>query len=684
MRILVLSHHGLGDNVLLTTSLRKLHEKSRHTFIIATLKRFGNTAVELLSGIPYIEGVIPVLPDAWNDFNSYQEGIKEIGSYIQPLGEKLKCNTAIFPKCLVYPGVEFHKIFRFAREFDVKFESNYDFRPDLKVQKSAIEDMEKYLSQFNKKILVVHTKAGNEVKDLTKDQIAKCLTNFRDYDIIEVGTNLIEGSTYFPEDSMEKTKALIYLADHVLAIDSVVMHIAGAFLKPLTAIFTETQASQTLPLIGNAINIFAINNEKTQVELSQAQIRDIQDRYKNSILNNMEDYDSRFEGFYYRTRGTDFYKRWKFIEDKLERLGKTKNLKVLDIGCNNGYFTDKFSKISDRVLAIDIDEEQVNRTRNLGLENVETKLTDDLLSFLQNLDEKFDVVLYMGVHHHIYEQYSTDYADSVLNEISRVGDCMFFETGQVEERGNPYAIWKDLIPKMKDSKKEIPSLVLDNSNYRYCELIAFTTIHDADRFLFYFSGMPEPLKEIEFDGKKYKVKLYVYGKETDKPGSELVVLENPMEDYDPEIRKQTRYYLVEDENSKLFFVKEKLCSLTGDLLPKYSAFNEYERGQKLLKVEAIRNKIAPAIAINNNFLLYNYYNYPDLRILIDDPRGIKKEVADEIKKVARVIRYTLGEFDFNINNILVGPNEYKFIDFEYGSCDYKEKIDVFDLVTKQD
>jgi 2-polyprenyl-3-methyl-5-hydroxy-6-metoxy-1,4-benzoquinol methylase/MoaA/NifB/PqqE/SkfB family radical SAM enzyme len=474
------------------------------------------------------------------------------------------------------------------------------------------------------------------------------------------------------------------LASHVIAIDSVIMHIASAFDKSLTSIFTVTPVIQTVPLHYDPI-ILSPDNDLTQVGISQLQLKSIKDRYKNSVLNTPEPYDKRFEGFYYNTRGNDFYKRWKFIEDKLERLGKTKDLKVLDIGCNNGYFTDKFSKISKKVVAIDINEEQIKQTRNLNLPNVETYIIEDLLEFLKNINETFDVVLYMGVHHHIYEQKSPEYADSLLNEISRLGKCMFFEMGQVEEDGGAWAIWKNLIPNMEDSRKELPQLVLNNSRYKYCELVSSTRIHGADRWLFYFSEQPEPLKEIEFNNKKYRVKLYTYGRESELPGSELVVREKPLEEFDPDIRMQTRYYIVEDDSNKLFLVKEKLFPLGGkDLLPKHAALNEYERGQVVLQHKDLKDRIAPAIAINNNFLLFDFFNWPDLRVVAKQKKMLKKEIADDIKETAKRIFNVLGEYDFNINNVLINSNgEYKFIDFEYGAQSLVERLNAFDLWMKQ-
>lgn len=683
MRKLILSHHGLGDNVLLTTSLKKLWEKDGHTFVLATLKRFGSTTQELLSDLPYIEAVVPILPDAWNDFNSYKKGLETIESVAEELRVKLKCDEVIFPKCYIYSDIENHKVFRFAHELGVTFDSLYDFRPGLKVKKTSIDKIKKQFG--NSKFVVVHTKSGNPKKDLDKETLNTLVNDYNDYTLVEIGEKKLENSILFPEDSIEDTKALVYLANHVVAIDSVIMHIASAFDVPLTAIFTTTSISQTVPLHYN-VKILSADNEFTNIKMSQLHLRNIKERYKNSALNDIEPHDARFKGFYYSARGSDFYKRWKFIEDKLIRLGKTKNLKVLDIGANNGYFVDKFSKIASKVIAVDIDEKQVNQIKSLNLPNVETRLIDNLLDFLQTCNDDFDVVLYMGVHHHIYEQQNPDYADAVINEISRISKCMFFEMGQVEETGSRWTIWKDLIPKMKDSRLEVPPMVLDNSRYKYCELISSTRIHDAFRWLFYFSDLPEPLKEIEFNNKKYKVRFYIYGKDSKMPGAELVIKETPLEEFDSKIRMQTRYYLVEDEDQKLFLVKEKLFPLGGkDLLPKDAALNEYERGQLVYQNKDLRNKVVPAIAINNNFLLFEYFNWPDLRILLKNKVGLNKKIADSIKKDAKAIFYTLGEYDFNINNILLNKDgSYKFIDFEYSAQNLEERINYFDFCAKQE
>ena len=80
MRVAIVNHHGLGDTVMLTAPIRRyaeLHpEEELHVF---TLKRFGETSCDLLSGLPFIREVHSVLPDAWSsDFPSYQEGIQGV------------------------------------------------------------------------------------------------------------------------------------------------------------------------------------------------------------------------------------------------------------------------------------------------------------------------------------------------------------------------------------------------------------------------------------------------------------------------------------------------------------------------------------------------------------------------------------------------------------------------------
>jgi len=131
--LLVVYPHGLGDHVLLTPALRKyskLHPDTKIT--IASLSRFGPKVEQLLGGLPYIHSFLPDLPDPWNDFKSYEEGIKFIKQRIvyNFIGKFDEVKLILHkPR----EGFLHHKIFRTAFELGVSFDSIDELATELAV-----------------------------------------------------------------------------------------------------------------------------------------------------------------------------------------------------------------------------------------------------------------------------------------------------------------------------------------------------------------------------------------------------------------------------------------------------------------------------------------------------------------------------------------------------------------------
>ena len=97
--------------------------------------------------------------------------------------------------------------------------------------------------------------------------------------------------------------------------------------------------------------------------------------------------------------GHRYYHEWQIRKDSSNRLiqyliKKQKGLKILEIGCGNGWLSAKLSTIPiSRVVGIDINEEELNQARRVfNLENLEffnCSLQDEMFS-----DRKFDVIVF--------------------------------------------------------------------------------------------------------------------------------------------------------------------------------------------------------------------------------------------------------------------------------------------------
>ena len=282
-RILFVSWHGLGDNVMLTPALRKYKQQHPDSYVaVAGLERFGNTLVQLLSGLHFIDEVIPCLPDAWNDFPDYKTGVDAVVERAQAIGRERG-----FSKVVVLPtnrqeGYKLHKIFRFADEVGVQFNCLEDLQTELTVTTEAEKRVEEHIKDYSKPILVLHAKAGNHPKTLAVEDVEQIINRYQGYTIFEFGRRSTSRSIQVSENDMEFSKALIKRADMVIAIDSVVMHIAGAFQRPLLAIFTMTPIHQVIPL-PYRVDTIGFDNQQTQLSNWPKLRKEMQDKFPRCV-----------------------------------------------------------------------------------------------------------------------------------------------------------------------------------------------------------------------------------------------------------------------------------------------------------------------------------------------------------------------------------------------------------------
>ena len=278
-RVLFVSWHGLGDNVMLTPALRKYREQypNRHV-AVAGLQRFGNTLVQLLSGLPFVDEVLPCLPDAWNDFSDYQTGVSAVLAQGQKIAREKGFHRIIVLPTKRQDGYRLHKVFRFADEVNVQLERLVELQTELSVSDAADQAAKEFLRLLPRPVIVLHATAGNNRKTLPPAEVEKLLTRFPAGTVLEFGRQSCARCVPLLETDMEMTKAIIKHADRVVAIDSVVMHMAGALRKPLTAIFSHTPIHQAIPLTYE-VEVLALPKPEVQEAEYRAAKQEIAQRY---------------------------------------------------------------------------------------------------------------------------------------------------------------------------------------------------------------------------------------------------------------------------------------------------------------------------------------------------------------------------------------------------------------------
>jgi ADP-heptose:LPS heptosyltransferase/glycosyltransferase involved in cell wall biosynthesis/2-polyprenyl-3-methyl-5-hydroxy-6-metoxy-1,4-benzoquinol methylase/cytochrome c-type biogenesis protein CcmH/NrfG len=437
-RVLFVSWHGLGDNVMLTPALRKYKQlHPDHYIAVAGLKRFGKTLVDLLWGLPFIDEVIPCLPDAWNDFPQYRLGVEEVQRTANLLGARKSFDEIVLLPTNRLPGYRLHKVFRFANEIGVSFDSLEDLQTELNVTKEAELKVADFIKEHIKPILILHTIAGNHPKTLPYSMAEQLIDRYQGYTVFEFGRRSTHRSILIKETDMQFSKALIKRADMVIAIDSVVMHIAGAFMRPCLAVFTSTPVHQALPLTYR-VDITGADNEVT--EISRWPV------YKSQIL---QTYPRRttttFDDRWYYEGGSGCYQGYWWGErggmgKRIDQLTKMlvgsfpeafEGKRILDVGCAAGYYVKLLRDMGHEAYGCDPSEWIIKREETL-MTPYKKYLMIGSTSRLP-FDLPFDTVLALNVLEHCTEEQLNIF----LSELMRIRASYLII--QVPQQSDPLA-----------------------------------------------------------------------------------------------------------------------------------------------------------------------------------------------------------------------------------------------------
>ncbi len=251
MKHLLVSYHGLGDNILLTPVLRKYKEENPETHIGFThLKRLPVN--ELLRECPYIDEFFPVA-DAWNDFGDFNIGfeyvIKEARIYADRYGYDKTTVITTSPELGLV-----HKIHRAAHELGITVE---DYTTEIfpKITDEVKEEADRFLENIDEPYVFVHLKTGNSPKDINREMIAKFLVNISPTQTIEYGSRVIPAH-YLPLGNIPLEMEILGRCYHIMCADSFIMHAACALGIPTQTIFISTMPEWVIPLHNVDISVY--------------------------------------------------------------------------------------------------------------------------------------------------------------------------------------------------------------------------------------------------------------------------------------------------------------------------------------------------------------------------------------------------------------------------------------------
>jgi hypothetical protein len=243
MKTLIVSWHGLGDNILITPALKAYKNKNKkETLYLAHLARLP--VHDLLAKCPYIRGFHTV-SDVWNDFANIELGREEVMNEAFGYANQFGYEKVI--ELTLSPGLGIlHKIHRAAHELGVSvtdYQTQIFPRKTKKIKKQADE----YMREVGSPTTFIQAKAGNPPKDLSEELVYQILGEYQPSNVIEYGSDMIPANK-LPIGNIALEMEILSRCDNVVCADSFIMHAAGALGIPTKAVFLATPPEWVIPL----------------------------------------------------------------------------------------------------------------------------------------------------------------------------------------------------------------------------------------------------------------------------------------------------------------------------------------------------------------------------------------------------------------------------------------------------
>jgi hypothetical protein len=251
MKTLIVSWHGLGDNIIITPALKAYKEAHKdEELYLAHLARLP--VHDLLAKCPYIKGFHTV-SDVWNDFPDVEIGrevvMDEAFDYAKQFGYEKVIELTLSPSLGIL-----HKIHRAAHELGVVV-TDYQTKIFPKITKKVKNEADKFMEGVASPTTFVHSKAGNPPKDIPKKVLLSVLGPYQPASVIEYGSTMIPAN-HLPLGNLALEMEVLSRCHNVVCTDSFIMHAAGALGIPTKAIFMVTPPDWVIPLHDTPLELY--------------------------------------------------------------------------------------------------------------------------------------------------------------------------------------------------------------------------------------------------------------------------------------------------------------------------------------------------------------------------------------------------------------------------------------------
>jgi len=250
MKTMIVSWHGLGDNILITPALEayaKAHPEEE--IYLAHLARLPVN--DLFTKCPHVKGFFTI-SDVWNDFENINVGRQEVLKEAKSYADQHKIDKIIELTLSPNLGI-LHKIHRAAYELQVAV-TDYQTKVYPRITKKIKKEADAFMERVKRPVTFVQAIAGNPPKNLSEDLLRELLGSYNPASVIEYGSNMIP-ALHLPLGNIPLELEILGRCDNVLCADSFIMHAAGALGIPTKAVFLATPPQWVIPLHDTELEI---------------------------------------------------------------------------------------------------------------------------------------------------------------------------------------------------------------------------------------------------------------------------------------------------------------------------------------------------------------------------------------------------------------------------------------------
>lgn len=253
MKTLIISWHGLGDNIMLGPVLKKYEEIYNEEIYLAHLARLP--VYDVFAECPYIRG-FHTISDVWNDYPNVEVGREAVWNEARGIAREYGYDNVREVTMAPSLGIV-HKMLRAAHELQVELD---DYT--LEIFPAITEDVKKQATAFMRGIkrpaTFIAPMAGNPPKNVPSSFLRTILQEreIEPTSVIEYESHQFI-SNHLPLGNIPLEMEILRRCKHVICGDSFIMHAAAAMKKPTTAIFISTPPEWVIPLHDTPIEILA-------------------------------------------------------------------------------------------------------------------------------------------------------------------------------------------------------------------------------------------------------------------------------------------------------------------------------------------------------------------------------------------------------------------------------------------